>query len=981
MTCMARPRTPLVGRSAELDRLVQLLDDDVSRQIDSLVLSGDAGVGKTRLLAELIERAAERGVQTLVGHCLDFGEPGLPYLPFSEAFGTLAREQPERVESLLAEIPAIGRLLPTRRIMGAPGDLPEDNRIERRDLFDAVLAALVSLAAEGPVLLVVEDAHWADQSTRDLLGFLLTRLRDERVSLVVSYRSDDLHRRHPLRPAVAEWNRLSKVERLQLAPLGAGDVRALIGSLHPGPMPELRVAQIINRAEGNAFFAEELIAATEQSSDSVPAELAELLLVRLDRLSPAARQVVRVAAVAGRRVTHGLLSAVADLPDGELDAALRDAIDAHVVEPRGEDGYGFRHALLAEAVYDDLLPGERTRLHAAYASALTKGGVDGTAAELARHARESHDLPTAYRASVRAGDEAMRVAAPQEAMQHYEAALQLGAHAPVDDDIEPGWLVRAAAEAAAAAGHQLRAVELIRDALAQLPPDTPALHRAKLLYDLATYTFTIESDDPLEWTTEAVGLMSAQPVSTFRARVAALHARTNSAMGRDVEAARWAQDALDMADELGQPEAAADARTTLAVLQRKAGDPGAAARDLHAVIDDARRSGEITAELRSRYSLGSLHYEMGELDAASDAFRAGVDRAVETGRQWAAYGLGCSILLSLVQYVHGDWDASLRTSEVSGRPPPPLSEASLAAAAMAVRAGRGDRSALQLLPVLRPWWRRDGMIAILTAGPAIDLYSQADQPERALALLDEVNGVITEIWQEPWYLGRIRLGTLAVAASGAAVTALPTSRRAQWVDRAAVLVDDGRASAERGKPAGRHLGIEAVAWLARLEAEWSRLRWLAGSDPPDVDTHVELWRRAVEAFGFGDVYEQARSRTRLAAVLRAAGRGAEAAEQATLARDVARRLGAEPLLAELRVLGTSRNPSREAAATGTGSLTSRERDVLALLVAGRTNRQISQQLYISAKTVSVHVSNILAKLGVSSRAEAAALARQTNRPS
>ena len=235
---------------------------------------------------------------------------------------------------MVGEVPAIARLLPTRRVLAAPGELSNGNRIERRDLFDAVLAALVTLAADKPVLFVVEDTHWADHSTRDLLGFLLARLRDEPVSLVVSYRSDDLHRRHPLRPAVAEWSRLPNVERLQLPPLIPEDVRTLVRTLHPGPMPEAQVAQIINRAEGNAFFAEELIAATEQACDAVPAELAELLLVRLDRLSPAARQVIRVAAVAGRRVNHGLLSAVADLPDGELDAALRDAIDAHVLEPR-----------------------------------------------------------------------------------------------------------------------------------------------------------------------------------------------------------------------------------------------------------------------------------------------------------------------------------------------------------------------------------------------------------------------------------------------------------------------------------------------------------------------------------------------------------------------------------------------------------------------------------------------------------------------
>jgi DNA-binding CsgD family transcriptional regulator len=980
MIGMPRPRTALIGRTAELGELLRLLEDAPPRPVNSVVVSGDAGVGKTRLLAELTERAAEHQILTLIGHCLDFGEPGLPYLPFTEAFGRLARERPERIDALLRDVAAIARLLPTRRVLGASGELL-DERIQRAELFDAVLTALLALAADGPVLLVIEDAHWADQSTRDLMGFLLARLGDDDVSLVVSYRSDDLHRRHPLRPAVAEWARLPKVERLHLAPLGAGEVRTLVRTLHPQPMPERQIMQIVNRADGNAFFAEELVAATEQSTDcdSVPAELAELLLVRVDRLSAPARRIVRIAAVAGHRVTHGLLSAVADLPDGELDAALREAIDSYVLEPRGEESYGFRHALLAEAVYDDLLPGERTRLHAGYAAALTKGGVDGTAAELARHAHESHDLPTAYLASVRAGDEAMRVAAPQEAMQHYEAALQLSAHAPADD-ADRGQLVRKAADAASDAGHPLRAVELIREALSQLPPDTHPTVRAKLLYDMATFVFAVESDDPLSWTTEAVGLMADEPPSAFRAKLMALHATGMAAMGRGLDATRWAQDALDMANDIGQPHAASDARTTLAVLQRNAGQPSAAARDLVAVAEDARHAGQLTVELRSRFNLGSLHYEQGDLDAAVDAFRSGVERATAAGRQWAPFGLGCAVLLALVQYVRGEWDASLQTTDIRGLPAPPMPEATLAAAALAVRAGRGEERVLDLLPVLRPWWRRDGMIAVLTAGPGIEMYVQRGQVAEAFELLDDVNSTLAQLWQNAAYLGRIRLSALAVAGASTAVVSAPAGRRAEWVERAASVVEAGRVSAEQGVPAGRRPGVEAVAWTTRLEAEWSRLRWLAGVDAPALETHIGHWERSVKDFGYGDVYEQARSRTRLAAVLRAAGRGSEAAEQAASAREVARGLRAEPLLAELRALGTARHATRDVESTGPAALTDRERDVLALLVDGRTNRQISQQLYISAKTVSVHVSNILTKLGVSSRAEAAALARRDPLP-
>jgi DNA-binding NarL/FixJ family response regulator len=235
--------------------------------------------------------------------------------------------------------------------------------------------------------------------------------------------------------------------------------------------------------------------------------------------------------------------------------------------------------------------------------------------------------------------------------------------------------------------------------------------------------------------------------------------------------------------------------------------------------------------------------------------------------------------------------------------------------------------------------------------------------------------VLGDLWQEPWFLARIRLSAQGVAALSAGLATAPQAQRAEIVAAAERLADDGRTAADKGLPQSRKLGIEGLAWLARLEAERLRVHWLAGIDPPSEEDHVAAWQHSVEAFQYGNVVEEARSRARLAAVLRAAGRGAEAAEQATLARDVARSLRAEPLLAEVRALGLAARP---ASAKAADVLTARERDVLALLVEGRTNRQIANQLYISEKTVSVHVSNILAKLKVRSRAEAAALANRDN---
>ena len=968
-----RPTSPLIGRAAELSLLQRGVDAASARSASAIVLSGDAGVGKTRILAELTQRADDLGVLTLIGHCIDFGDAGLPFVPFSEAFGRLATSHPDLSDTLLGEYPAIARLMPNQRVIGAPAAEPDD-RIQRGALFEAVLGALSRLAETSTVLLVVEDVHWADQSTRDLLGFLLARLGDQRLAVVISYRSDDLHRRHPLRRTVAEWGRLPRVERLHLPPLDAEEVRELIHSLYPGPLAEPDLRQIIDRAEGNAFFTEELVAAAAecpQQQTVLPAELADLLLVRLDRLSEEGRRVVRVAAVAGRRVSHDLLAAVVDLPDDVLDAALREAIDAHIIEPRGDAGYGFRHALLAEAVYDDLLPGERVRIHAAYAAVLDKV-VDGTAAELARHARESHDLPTAFAASIRAGDEAMTVGAPQEAMRHYEVAIELLPTVGQAERADEPRLVVAAADAAVAAGHPYRAVHLTREELDELPDDTDPRLRAELLYGLASASLAIDGDfEVFTATSDALRLVPSDPPSTFRTRVAALHARAAMALDRLDDAERWANEAAEAARMLGHPEAAADAHTTLAILHRRAGEPAAAANALALVAVEARQVGEITAELRSRYNLGSLYYDQGDLPRALEAWEANITRAREIGRPWTAYGLESRVMACLARYTGGDWDLSANLARVDDESPPELAEAMLAGSGMAVSAGRGETAALDVLPILRPWWQREGLIAMMSGGAAIDLYMDDGRSDAALRLLDELVAVVGELWQQPWFLGRIRLSALGLAVLSSRTVSQTSDDRAGSVERGRELVAAGRTTLHRGRPFGGRLGVEGVAWQARLEAEWARLRWLGGVEPPDVDEHIALWQRTVDAFGYGHVFEQARSRARLAAVLRAAGRTSEATEQASLAREVARNLGARPLLDELRQLGESRS-----SAATSNALTQRERDVLALITQGSSNRQIARQLYISEKTVSVHVSNILAKLGVRGRTEAAAVARR-----
>ncbi|WP_436697803.1 ATP-binding protein [Nocardioides sp. BYT-33-1] len=518
----------MVGRDTELAEAIAVLDDAVSAAEAgtaqrAVLLSGDAGVGKTRLLRALRDHALDAGWQVLAGHCLDFGDSALPYLPFSEVLGRLDKSHPDLVEAVAAVHPALARLQPGRRtrVVGDPAD--EHSRgSDRGDTLVAVHALLEAAATEAPVLLVVEDLHWADQSTRDMLGFLFTRAFARPVAIVASYRSDDLHRRHPLRRQVAEWTRLPQVGRLALGPLPAEAVRALVHELAPAGLDERSVSRIVERAEGNAFFVEELVASGSCADGDVPGDLADLLLVRLDRLSEGARQVVRVASVAGRRVSHDLLAATADMPADELDAGIRQAVEMNVLEVGGHL-YAFRHALLGEAIYDDLLPGERVRLHARYVAALSSGAARGTSAELALHARRANDLDRAVTASIEAGDEAMAVGGPDEAADHYEQALEL----LEDPDrvarlgVDHARLVVRAANALITGGNAVRAGQLVAARLAQLPPDAAAADRSRLLSTHAEVLYLTETElDPVAVSAEALAL-APEGESPLRAKALA----------------------------------------------------------------------------------------------------------------------------------------------------------------------------------------------------------------------------------------------------------------------------------------------------------------------------------------------------------------------------------------------------------------------------------------------------------------------------
>nr|WP_206314608.1 helix-turn-helix transcriptional regulator [Streptomyces coryli] len=969
---------PLVGRERELTRLTGLLERARAGEARALVIAGDAGVGKSRLLGEAAGRATAEGMTVFTGQCVDLGDVGLPYLPFTEILRALAADG--RFAEALAAHPAVDRLLGLGSGVG-----PADSGAERMSFFEDLAALLADLGAVAPLLLVIEDLHWADQSTRDLLRFLLSRAvlqrpatggaPTHRLAIFATYRSDDLHRRHPLRPLLAELVRLPGVERLELAPLPDDEVSRLVQVLHGAdgaPLPEATVRSIVERAEGNAFYAEELLAAAADGG-ALPSGLADVLLIRLEQLSGIAQQVLRTAAVAGRRVEHDLLSAAADLPDAELDSALREAIGHQLLISGDRDTYTFRHALIREAVYEDLLPGERVRLHGVFAKLLDGGGRSGeTAAERAHHAQASHDLPGALTASLEAADHAQAVGAPAEELRHVEAALDLFRSvepAQRPEGLREVPLTLRASGAAARAGEAHRAVGLTRDALARLGSDSDAELAARVRYTLAGNLIRTEHmTDAFRYSSEALSLIPADPPSRTWVWAAATHVLAANQVGDLETAQRVGLQALAVAEQLGVADAQADLIISVGFRTKSNRRTPEGRQQIEHARELARGAGNAGIELRALFNLAIGSYEAGELEPCLRWLEEGRDRARSLGLISSPYSLEMRYLQLLVLYTSGRWDDCLAAAEADTERLP-AAGGFVVGPALYVAAARGLADTVErarsLLALPFDW-----MAALVGHVVLIDHAAQREGAEATVAALRTAIVALTEDADTEGSDANVRLASLALAAvADAAVEARLTGdapAAARWSGEAAELTALARRSAERGVFSDEPQGPEGQAWLLRAEAELARAEGVPAA---------ALWEKAVAAFaGLGDVYERARCERRLAEALLGEDRRDEAAAVVVAARTTAVGLGAAPLLADVDALirrgrlGDAAAPDREAV------LTARERDVLALLARGRTNRQIGEELYISGKTASVHVSNILAKLHAASRTEAVSVA-------
>jgi DNA-binding CsgD family transcriptional regulator len=991
----------MVGRDGELRRLLALLDDADGGQAVAALVSGDAGVGKSRLVSEVTRLAEERGFTVLSGQCAELGD-SVPYLPLADALRGAA--QSTGVQDAMSSRPALGRLLPE----GGYGQLDNEIRsgLARQQMFGEVLGLLAELAAATPVLLVLEDLHWADASTRDLVTFLSRMLHRERVALIGTYRTDDLHRRHPLRPVVAELLRLPGVIAVDLAPLApsalaehltAALTSQAVGAGQAGGSGRIDATAlngIVARAEGNAYYAEELLAAwahgDQAERQSLPAGLAALLLSRVERLSDEAQRVLRAAAAAGRRADDELVQAASGLAPAEYEAAVREAVTHQLLVPDGAEGYVFRHALLREAVYGDLLPGERTRLHATMSSLLSdeqRLAVPGTAAELAQHCLASHDIPGAFAASVRAGDEAEQLGAPAEAHRHYDQALALWER--VADPEETAGMARGklglmSASNAADSGDVERAVHLLRRLrhliMVQAERgDEPvdAILASRIGERLAFYLMTMDDykaeAEAVEVALATVEATPADPPTWQYARAVATYANTLLIDDDFVAVREWAARGLDAARAADAPWVQADALVTLGFVSNRSGHNDEAIELLTQAHKQARAAKVLGVELRAAYHLARAHLERGDLKSGGLIAFEGTKRANQTGLGLAPYGTDVQHLHFQCHYADGKWDHAQEIADGFPVRVTSVPEAQLSSMALFIDVARGNPVVAERRAWIEPFLGARGLDGFMARGLFAEHAAWQGDSELALAQAQEA---IDVTFEPPWgfHPSSIRPAVIALSvradrAVQARASGDEESARAE-VEAARELLRVAREGAAFPKRPMFILGPEGRGWLARAEAEFRRA---SGSNGPAE------WEAAIAEFGPAYVYEVARTRWRLAEALAEAGRRDEAGEQWHLAARTADDLHARPLRRALDDLARrARIGTAEQHGDGVvlAALTSREREVLRLIAAGRSNREIASVLFIAPKTASVHVSNILGKLGAASRTEAAAIAHR-----
>ena len=951
-------------------------------------VGGEAGIGKSRLISEVAGGAERDGMTVVIGECLPLGDGELPYAPVVGALRSLvAQREGSELEAMLGSVgEELSVLLPEL----ASGDCGVASSLVREGsqacLFEQLLAVLASTARVRPLMLVVEDFQWADRSTCDFFSFLIRAARREPIALIITYRSDELRRGHPLRHCVLELERSGRAVRVELSPFTRAEVREQVAAILDEPPPGPLVDRLLERSEGNPFFTEELLASASEPGEPLPDSLRDTMLARVEGQSTVVHDVLRIATVAGPTVDHGLLAAVAELSEDDLNRALRDAVESYLLAPDSSmPGYSFRHALLREAIYSDLLPVERRNLHLRLAETLAAhpelaGAKAAGPAQLAHHWYAAGELPAALAALVSAGAAAERVYAVGEAFAHYERALEIWDRvgpAPGELPIERLEVMRRTADLALMTGEEERAITLARDLLGRIDEyDDPT--GAALVYErLGRYLWMAGRDEEaLPVYRRAVELMPHDPPSEALALVLAAEGQALMLCDRTAESNSRCEEALAVARTVGAEAVEAHVLNTMSGNLSAVGETGRAVEAARQALTVAGRLG-LTDEIHRSYINGSAALdEEGRVEESIAMAREGIASAREFGveRQWGDV-LRAEVADRLLQL--GRWrEAEELVEDVIDRSPTGVS------AGMAYRSLGYLRAELgQFDAAARALDRADAQLrrsrASMTRGPAAaaraSLELWAGRPEAAAELVSECLDRVGE--REHVFL------TARLYEVGARACADLAAR----------------------SPADEEILMQQMATAERLlERIDGLIARMSGAIPPIVRASravcaahasriggvgdAALWARARRQWELcHDPYHAAYAGWREAEALLASGSDRGAAEE--LVRDahaVVDQLGARPLRAEIEGLARraridlgrelSRDPAPDAVLERL-DLTPREIEVLGLVAGGLTNREIGAELFISGKTASVHVSRILSKLSVPNRAAAAAAAR------
>lgn len=991
-----------MGRIVELSLLGELVDETRAGTPVTVIICGEAGAGKSRLVAEVTAAARAEGTLVLVGNCSAVVRTSFAFAPFAEALRPLAR----KLAALKGDgvgrraAPRLFRLVSesvdAKRTRDPPGPDPLGASAQL-GLFEEMLDTLEDAAVPNGVLVVIEDLHWADQSSRGMFDFLSRNLRDTAVALVGTVRVDEPDEAELL-AWLAEVQRGPRAIRIDLEPFGREELRDLVAGVLGEPAPVELSDRVYERSGGNAFLAEELLAAAERGV-LVPAGVRSLVLARMAVLSGPARGLLRLAAVVGASARHDLLAAAGGLDADDLRSAARELVENHLlVADQSGDGYAFRHALTREAVDDGLLPGERQQLHRAVARALTDQPTLGPSAQwaateaIAEHWYASGELEHALAASVAAGTAALDVLAVSSALGHYERALALWdrvADPGTVAGVERHVLLERAAYVASGDGQHDRAVDYIDAAFSELnETNAPGRVVGLLCTRKSEYLGRAgRTDEWLEWTGRALALVPSEPPTPELADVLAWHASALVAGAeRYEEAAMVASAALEAARRAGARKQEAWAHSALGMcLSMTNTDPEAGIGEFEQWIAIGREVGDVAAVIFGYGSLADELIRLGRLDEAASTGLEAARIGAHLGalRSWVGLGLANA---AQALFLAGRWDECERALERlrDQRSGGLIEQLGLALVALLhAHRGNDDWTAAAAAAAASLDIDDAPTVCILNAAQAQLALCLGDLEAAHLAVvagLDTLSGShgLPEV-----------VATVALAGVGLQIEAdraiLGRARRDRAAEQDAVRSARNiavRTLAERTRAAAAaHRSEVARSHGALCEAELARAE---GRSDPDA------WRMAAEAsLGEGHRYPVAYARFREAeAVLATRVDRARAIDALTAADAIANELGAEPVRREIEALArrarieltdgspqAERNASAEPESAPLG-LTARELDVLRLVAAGNTNPQIAEALYISRKTASHHVSSILTKLDVTTRVEAAGSAHR-----